>query len=104
MSLQVSEKNAWRTETPGIEGWTRTARPDDPHKYFMVSADCHTTESLDFLKGGDKKYETRIPHVETRDDGSQFLITEGNRPQMVRRPESDKTQQARESFERAEHN
>jgi predicted TIM-barrel fold metal-dependent hydrolase len=97
------ERNAWRLETPGVEGWTRTARPDDPNKYYMVSADCHTTESLDFLKGVDKKYAGRVPHVEVRDDGAQFLITEGNRPQMVRRPESDNTQQERESFERAEH-
>ena len=22
-------KNAWRIGTPGVEGWTRTARPDD---------------------------------------------------------------------------
>jgi hypothetical protein len=23
--------NAWRTDTPGHAGWTRTARPGDPH-------------------------------------------------------------------------
>lgn len=35
---------AWRTETPGAKGWGRTARPDDPNKYFVVSADCHAIE------------------------------------------------------------
>ncbi len=34
----------WRTETPGTEGWTRTVRPSDPDKYFVVSADCHAIE------------------------------------------------------------
>ena len=43
--MSTLEKNAWRLPTPGVEGWTRTARPDDPNKYFMVSADCHVTES-----------------------------------------------------------
>ena len=42
-------KNAWRLETPGHAGWTRTARPDDPNKYFMVSSDCHATETRDHL-------------------------------------------------------
>lgn len=33
-----------RLETPGVAGWTRTARPDDPNKCFIVSADCHANE------------------------------------------------------------
>ena len=36
-----------RTLTPGVEGWARTARPGDPDKYFMVSADCHVHEPVD---------------------------------------------------------
>ena len=47
--MPTEVKNAWRIGSPGVEGWTRTARPDDPNKYFMVSADCHVTESLEFL-------------------------------------------------------
>ena len=43
----VDSANAWRTETPGCEGWRRTARPDSPAKYFMVSADGHVQEPSD---------------------------------------------------------
>ena len=32
--------NAWRAETPGHDHWPRTARPEDPNKYFIVSVDC----------------------------------------------------------------
>ena len=35
---------AWRTETPGHGGWTRTVRPDDANKYYVISADCHAIE------------------------------------------------------------
>jgi hypothetical protein len=97
-------KNAWRIGTPGVEGWTRTARPDDPNKYFMVSADCHVTESLAVFAGVEPQYLERIPHLETRDDGAQLLITEGNRPQMVRRAPSAGTVQEQQTFEKAEHN
>ena len=86
-----------------MEGWTRTARPDDPNKYFMVSADCHVTESLQFLEGVDDRYRDRVPHFEVRDDGAEFLITEGNRPQLVKPPKGT-TVQAQQSFERPEDN
>jgi hypothetical protein len=103
VTTQVSAKNLWRQETPGVEGWARTARPDDPDKYYMVSADCHVTETLGFLSRIDGDYGDRIPHVENRDDGAQFLITEGNRPQMVK-PPGGQTVQEQQSFERKEHN
>ena len=32
----VNEPNRWRLATPGHAGWSRTARPGDPRKYFMV--------------------------------------------------------------------
>ena len=32
-------------ETPGNEGWERSARAGDPNKYFVVSADCHAKRS-----------------------------------------------------------
>ena len=43
----VNEPNRWRLETPGHAGWPRSARPGDPRKYFMVSADCHANEPPD---------------------------------------------------------
>ena len=36
---------ALRQETPGNEGWARSARAGDPNKYFVVSADCHAKRS-----------------------------------------------------------
>lgn len=36
---------ALRQETPGNEGWERSARAGDPNKYFVVSADCHAKRS-----------------------------------------------------------
>ncbi len=36
--------NEWRLETPGADGWTRSARPDADDKFFMVSADGHVQE------------------------------------------------------------
>ncbi len=84
--------NLWRRETPGEAGWPRSARPGAPNKYFMFSADTHVVEPADYLKDIEPQYRERIPHLETKPDGSQWLITEGNRPQRVRaaraRPES----------------
>ncbi len=97
-------KNAWRLETPGHAGWTRTARPDDPNKYFMVSSDCHATETRDHLSAYiEPEYLPRIPHMETDADGAQYMITEGNRPQLVKPGKKTKTVQAQQSFERKEH-
>lgn len=100
---QAPGRNAWRVETPGSAGWPRSARPGAPNKYFMVSADCHVTESIQFLERVPAEYRHRIPRVVTRDDGAQVLITEGNRPQTVRPGAKTPTVQARQSFERAEH-
>ena len=76
--------NLWRRETPGDAGWTRSARPGAPNKYFMVSADCHAVEPSAYLEGIEPEYRERIPRLEIRDDGSEWLITEGNRPQRVK--------------------
>jgi predicted TIM-barrel fold metal-dependent hydrolase len=97
-------KNAWRIGSPGVEGWTRTARPDDPNKYFMVSADCHVTESLAFLDGIEPQYRDRIPRVIQRDDGAQHLITEGNRPQLVRPATRGAPAEEQQPYERPEDN
>src|SRR3954451_8783701 len=96
-------KNAWRIGTPGVEGWTRTARPDDPHKYFMVSADWHTTEGMAFLEGVEPEYRHRVPHMEERENGAQYMITEGNRPQLTR-PPPGQTVQDQQSYEKTTDN
>src|SRR5690242_20435617 len=105
MTMTESPRNAWRQDTPGAEGWTRTARPDDPHKYCMVSADCHAQEPSTYLAEYiEPQFRDRIPRVERRDDGSEWMITEGNRPQLVKRGARTETVQAQQSFEKPEHN
>lgn len=76
--------NLWRRETPGAAGWPRTARPDDPNRYFLFSADCHAVEPSAYLEGIEPEYRARIPRLEVREDGSEWLISEGNRPQRVK--------------------
>jgi predicted TIM-barrel fold metal-dependent hydrolase len=76
--------NLWRRETPGAAGWPRSARPGAPNKYFMFSADCHAVEPSSYLEGIEPEYRARIPHMEIHEDGSEWLISEGNRPQRVK--------------------
>ena len=85
-SPEKTQHNLWRRETPGAQGWQRTAHAGDPNKYFMFSADCHAVEPSDYLDGIEPQYKPRLPHAETHADGSQWLITEGNRPQRVKGP------------------
>jgi predicted TIM-barrel fold metal-dependent hydrolase len=100
-----SPRNAWRLETPGAHGWRRSARPDDEHKLLMVSADCHASEPNNYLAERiDPEFRDRIPRVEVTDDGSEWIITEGNRPQLVRRGRTTPTVQEQQSFERPEDN
>jgi predicted TIM-barrel fold metal-dependent hydrolase len=82
----IGTRNAWRLETPGVEGWPRTARPGDPHKYLLVSADCHVMESMAIFERVEVEYRDRIPRFEERADGGLYLVSEGNRPQQVRAP------------------
>jgi len=42
---------AWRSETPGHEGWEQTVRPEDPNKLYVISADCHAIEPKDWMSG-----------------------------------------------------
>ena len=85
MTTVESPRNAWRQVTPGAEGWHTSARPDDPDKLFMVSADCHANEPGSYLADYiEPEYLERIPRLEVRPDGSQWTVTEGNRPMMVR--------------------
>ncbi len=77
--------NEWRLETPGNEGWTRSARPDAKDKYFMCSADGHVQEPNTFLHDRiDKKYHDRLPGLilaktDKKESPEQFQKTEGFR-------------------------
>ena len=86
MSTQsIDLANAWRTETPGHDGWTRTARPEDPNKYYMVSADCHVNEPGDlWQKRIEAAYRDRLPGVSIDAEGRRFQKTEGFRPIRLR--------------------
>jgi predicted TIM-barrel fold metal-dependent hydrolase len=100
-----TSKNAWRLETPGATAWGRSAHPSDPRKYFMVSTDCHANEPGGYLAQYiEPEYRHRIPRLEVREDGSEWMITEGTRPSMVKAGRRTKTVQAQQSFERPEHN
>ncbi len=71
----------------------------------MVSADCHAVEPASYLADYiEPGFRDRIPRIETREDGSQWLITEGNRPSLVKPGKRSSTQQGQQSFERPEHN
>jgi len=98
-------RNAWRLETPGTPDWPRSARPGAANKYFMVSADSHACEPPKYLAERiEPEYRERLPRVETREDGSRFIVSEGGRPQLVRpgRDWKKKHQvQAQESFEKS---
>jgi predicted TIM-barrel fold metal-dependent hydrolase len=103
-TIEVSPKNAWRSFSPGREGWARSVRPDDPEKLFMVSADCHAVEPATYMAERiEPEFRDRIPWVETREDGSQWIISEGNRPVLVKPGTESATVQAQQSFELPEH-
>ena len=77
----VDNANAWRTETPGCEGWPRTARPGAANKYFMASADGHVQEPSDlWATRMDAAYRERLPGVIMDGKGNKFQKTEGFRP------------------------
>ena len=79
------ENNVWRLETPGRDDWPRTARPDDPNKYFMVSTDGHVQEPGDlWVTRMDKKYRERLPGVAIDKSGKKYQKTEGFRPMRLR--------------------
>jgi predicted TIM-barrel fold metal-dependent hydrolase len=100
-----SPANAWRSESPGCEGWARSARPDDPDKLFMVSADAHAVEPPTWLAERiEPEFRHRIPRIERRDDGSEWSVSEGTRPNLVKPSPAWATVQAQQGFERPEHN
>ena len=64
MTMTESPRNRWRQDTPGATGWTRTARPDDPDKYYMVSSDCHAQEPSTYLAEYiEPQFRDRIPRL-----------------------------------------
>jgi predicted TIM-barrel fold metal-dependent hydrolase len=78
----------WRAETPGHDGWARTARPEDPNKFFILSADCHAQEPGDWVASRiDPAYRDRLPRLEVNEEGVAFIITEGNRPWKIQKTE-----------------
>jgi predicted TIM-barrel fold metal-dependent hydrolase len=83
--MATDPNNAWRAETPGCSGWPRTARPDDPNKYFIISADCHANEPPGIWRERiDRKYRDRLPRVEVDERGKRWQITEGFRRVRLR--------------------
>ncbi len=105
MTMTESPRNAWRLSTPGTDGWAGSAHPGDPNKYLMISSDCHAQEPSAYLAEYiDPEFRERIPHIERRDDGSEYMVTEGNRPQLVKRGAQTATVQAQQSFEKASDN
>lgn len=75
---QVDEPNRWRLETPGHAGWKRTALPDDPDRYLMISADCHCNEPSNlWYERIDKKFQSRLPRIEIDANGVKWQISEG---------------------------
>jgi predicted TIM-barrel fold metal-dependent hydrolase len=83
--VTVNPENQWRLETPGHAGWARTARPGDPRKLFIVSADAHVNEPTDLWRQRlDPQYHDRLPRVITDDKGVQWRVSEGHRPDRLR--------------------
>jgi predicted TIM-barrel fold metal-dependent hydrolase len=77
--VACDEVNSWRLKTPGAEGWTQTARPEDPNKYFMVSADTHANEPPDLWeKRIDAKYRDRLPKTWVDESGVRWRKSEGS--------------------------
>ena len=85
MATVESSRNRWRQETPGRAGWSRSVRPGDPDKLLMISSDCHANEPARYLADYiENEYVHRIPRLEVREDGSEWAVTEGTRPQLVK--------------------
>ena len=83
--IAINAENLWRLETPGREGWARSARAGDPKKYYMVSTDSHANEPPDLWATRlPEKYRERAPRVVTDENGVQWRYCEGYRPDRIR--------------------
>jgi predicted TIM-barrel fold metal-dependent hydrolase len=86
--VTINEPNIWRLQTPGHASWPRSARPGDPRKYFIVSADAHANEPADLWATRiDRKYRERVPRVIVDADGVKWRVSEGHRPDRLRTDE-----------------
>jgi predicted TIM-barrel fold metal-dependent hydrolase len=75
---EINAPNRWRLETPGTSGWKRSANPDAPNKYLMISADCHANEPSNlWVDRIDKKYRDRLPRIEVDENGVRWQVSEG---------------------------
>src|SRR3954469_2954892 len=95
----ANQRNAWRLAPPAEPRSRLRVRPSDPQKLRMISADCHANEPAQYLSERiPAEYAHRIPHMEVDDEGAQWIITEGTRPQLVKRSASQGTVQSQESY------
>lgn len=83
-----TERNAWRLKGAGPLAWSERLVAGSKNKYFIVSADSHANEPLDFLTSRvtDPQYKDRLPHVRVDEEGVQWLHTDGWPPQRVSVP------------------
>jgi predicted TIM-barrel fold metal-dependent hydrolase len=83
MSVTIPDpdtNNVWRLDTPGNDGWLRSARPEAADKFFMVSADGHVQEPKGFLADRiDPAFHDRLPGISINAKGEQVQKTEGFR-------------------------
>ena len=88
--IETNPENLWRLETPGEEGWERTARPgvNLKKKYFMVSCDTHLQAPPKlFQERIDEKFRHLLPRMEVR-DGVRYMV-HGESGQADRLVDSD---------------
>jgi predicted TIM-barrel fold metal-dependent hydrolase len=85
---EAATKNEWRLKTEGPLSWGERLVTGAKNKYFMVSADSHANEPIDFLTSRitDPAYKDRLPHVVVDDDGISWLHTDGYKPQRISVP------------------
>ena len=94
---QVDEKNRWRLETPGHDGWQRTARPGDSNRHLLISADCHVNEpSKLWWERIDAKFRNRLPHIEVDEKGEKWMVVEGYQRSRVHKVSRDDAPQGGE--------
>lgn len=90
--MATISRNAWRLKTEGPVSWGDRLVSGSKDKYFIVSADSHANEPLDFLTSRitDPQYQDRLPRVKVDEEGIQWLHTDGWPPQRVSVPKDRK--------------
>ena len=73
-------QNVWRLDTPGNDGWARSARMDAADKFFMASADGHVQETKDLWTSRmAEEHHPRLPGIAFDKEGNALQRTEGFR-------------------------